>query len=97
MDRRDFLNLSTKGAIGAATLGLIGCSSADVENAASEDAALPEMTLEMATSWPLSLDTIYGGAQIFSEAVSRLTQGRLTVNPRAAGEIVGGTEVLGAV
>jgi TRAP-type mannitol/chloroaromatic compound transport system substrate-binding protein len=51
----------------------------------------------MATSWPTGLVTIFGGAQKFEQEVSRLTGGRLTINAKPAGEIVGGLEVLTAV
>ncbi len=58
---------------------------------------LPIINWEMATSWPLGLDTIFGSAQRFSERVSALSGGRFTITPRPAGEIVGGLEVLDAV
>ena len=51
----------------------------------------------MATSWPLALPTIYGGAEIFASELSRLTGGKFKITPRPAGEIVGGLEVLTAV
>jgi len=51
----------------------------------------------MATSWPQALDTIYGGAQTISDRVSAMTNGRFTIDPYAAGEIVPGLEVLDAV
>ena len=54
----------------------------------------PEIEWEMGTSWPLSLDTIYGGAQDFAERVSAMTGGRFNITPRAAGELVPGLEVL---
>jgi len=57
----------------------------------------PEIEWEMATSWPTALVTIFGGAQRFAEEVGRLTGGKFKINARAAGEIVGGTEVLGTV
>ncbi|NNF54273.1 MAG: ABC transporter substrate-binding protein [Acidimicrobiales bacterium] len=62
-----------------------------------QDSDLPEIEWEMATSWPLSLDTIFGGAVIFADTLSELTAGRFKVNPRAAGELAGGLEVLNAV
>ena len=93
MKRRDFIGL----AAAATTAGVISCSSADVADEAAADAALPEINWEMGTSWPLGLDTIYGGAVTFGETLSALTAGKFTVTPRAAGELVGGTEVLGAV
>ena len=54
----------------------------------------PEIEWEMGTSWPLSLDTIYGGAVDFAERVSALTGGRFRITPRAGGELVPGLEVL---
>jgi hypothetical protein len=57
----------------------------------------PEISWDMATSWPLALPTLFGGAQSFANDVSRLTGGKFTITPRAAGEIVGGLEVLPAV
>ena len=54
----------------------------------------PEIEWEMGTSWPLALDTIYGGAVDFAERVSALTGGRFRITPRAGGELVPGLEVL---
>ncbi len=54
----------------------------------------PEIEWEMGTSWPLALDTIYGGAVDFAERVSRLTGGRFRITPRAGGELVPALEVL---
>ena len=64
---------------------------------AAGDSSLPEIDIEMATSWPLSLDTIFGGAVVFADTLSALSGGRFTVTPRAGGELVGGLEVLPAV
>jgi len=59
--------------------------------------ALPEITWDMATSWPVGLDTIFGGAQTVADRVSAMTNGKFTINPRAAGELAKGTEVLDVV
>lgn len=61
------------------------------------DSALPEINWEIATSWPLSLDTIFGGAETFAENVGRLTNGRFNITARAAGELAPGLEVLNVV
>ena len=66
----------------------------DIVEATSD---LPEIEWEMATSWPTALVTIFGGAQFFTEQVSRLTGGKFKINARPAGEIVGGLEVLPTV
>ena len=57
----------------------------------------PEIEWDMATSWPLALPTLFGGAQVFCDELARLTGGKFRITPRAAGEIVGGLEVLPAV
>ena len=57
----------------------------------------PEIEWEMATSWPAALVTLFGSAQHFANEVGRLTGGRFKINPRPAGEIVGGLEVLPTV
>ncbi len=111
MERREFLGMATKGAAGAALIGLAGCQSEEtpevveqaqetaqeVQDVIAQESGFPEITWEMATSWPLALDTIYGGAEIFANRLSQITGGKFTVLPRAAGELVGGTEVLDAV
>ena len=51
----------------------------------------------MATSWPHSLDTIFGGAQTISRRVAELSEGSFQIEPYAAGELVPGLEVLDAV
>ena len=58
---------------------------------------LPNVRWQMVTSWPKSLDTIYGGAQTICDRVAAMTGGRFTIEPYAAGEIVPGLEVLDAV
>ncbi len=58
---------------------------------------LPTISWDMATSWPVALDIIFGGAQTVADRVSALTGGRFTITPRAAGELAGGTEVLDVV
>jgi len=73
-------------------------SSSDEETVElAQDEGLPEIEIDMATSWPTGLVTIFGGASQFAQQVSRLTGGRFKINERPAGEIVGGLEVLTAV
>ena len=92
MDRREFL---TKSGVAAAGVGLVGGAgkSAAAANRVSL-ADLPDIEWEMPTSWPLNLDTIYGGAEVFAEEVGRLTGGKFVITPRAGGEVVPGLEVL---
>ena len=92
MDRREFL---TKSGVAAAGIGLVGGAgkAASAANKVSL-ADLPDIEWEMPTSWPLNLDTIYGGAEVFAEEVGRLTGGKFVITPRAGGEVVPGLEVL---
>jgi TRAP-type mannitol/chloroaromatic compound transport system substrate-binding protein len=58
---------------------------------------LPNVKWKMVTSWPRSLETIFGGAQTVCDRVKAMTGGRFDITPYAAGEIVPGLEVLDAV
>ena len=84
---------------GASDAGTVaeGSSSDEETVQLAQDDGLPEIAIDMATSWPASLVTIFGGATKFQDEVARLTGGRLTITARPAGEIVGGGEVLPAV
>lgn len=104
MNRREFLtNVATKAA-GGAVIGLAaGCSfgatpaAQEVQQAIAQDSALPELKWEMATSWPPSVDILFGSAQLFTEVVKSLTGGRFQITARAAGELAPGTQVLDVV
>lgn len=66
-------------------------------NAAAQSSDLPSIEWQMATSWPVSLDTIFGGAEVFAQRVSAMTAGKFVITPRAAGELAPGTQVLDVV
>jgi TRAP-type mannitol/chloroaromatic compound transport system substrate-binding protein len=51
----------------------------------------------MTTSWPKSLDTIYGSADAMCQRIAKLTNGQFQVQPFAAGEIVGAVQAFDAV
>ena len=93
MERREFLSLAAKGAFGAAALAACSTGDDDLDEAVGAS-DLPEITWELATSWPTSLDTIYGGAVTFAERVTAMTQGKFTINARAGGEVVPALEIL---
>ena len=57
----------------------------------------PTVSWRMATSWPKSLDTLFGGADLVGKRVAEATGGKFTIKVFAAGEIVGGLQVLDAV
>lgn len=93
MKRRKFLGNT---AISAASVAALGACTRTA-TAPGNTTALPRMRWRMATSWPKSLDTIYGGADTVCKRVSEMTDGRFTITPFAAGEIVPGLQVLDAV
>ena len=71
--------------------------SQELEEAVQAEQSLPELNWEIATSWPVALDTIFGGAQTFAERVTAMTGGKFTMTARAAGELAPGLEVLNVV
>lgn len=84
MHRRDLL----KGAgltLGAGFLG------------AARAAELPVVRWRLASSFPKSLDTIYGAAEQLAARVQAITDGRFQIRVFAGGELVPGLQVLDAV
>ncbi len=55
---------------------------------------LPEIEWEMATSWPIVLDTIYGGAGFFADRVRAMTGGKFNITAAPGGELVPALEIL---
>jgi TRAP-type mannitol/chloroaromatic compound transport system substrate-binding protein len=85
MKRRDFLK---KAGIGVAASAAFGPAFAQ---------ASPTVRWRLASSFPKSLDTIYGAAEVLAERVSALTGGKFQIRPYQAGEIVPGLQVMDAV
>src|SRR6187397_3628536 len=59
--------------------------------------SMPEVKWRMPTSWPKSLDTLYGGCEYFAKRVAEITDNKFQIQVFAAGEIVPGLQVLDAV
>lgn len=72
-------------------------NAANTASATAAQSDLPNVEWQMATSWPVSLDTIFGGAEVFAQRVSAMTGGKFVISPRAAGELAPGTQVLDVV
>jgi len=86
MQRRSFLKKAGAGlAAGAVAAPAIG------------QGALPEVKWRLASSFPKSLDTIYGGAVTISERCARATNGKFQIQVFAGGEIVPPFGVVDAV
>ncbi|SFL44232.1 TRAP transporter substrate-binding protein [Rugamonas rubra] len=85
MERRSFLK---KTAVGASAAALAAPALAQVH---------PAISWRLASSFPKTLDTIFGACDKFVKRVSELTGGKFVIRPFAAGEIVPGLQVLDAV
>ena len=84
MKRRDFLKVSAAGAAATAV-----ASPAIAQSS-------PEIKWRMTSSFPKSLDTIYGGADHFVKQVAEMTDNKFQIQLFAAGEIVPGLQALDA-
>jgi TRAP-type mannitol/chloroaromatic compound transport system substrate-binding protein len=85
MKRRDFIKTAGVGVAGAAI-----ASPAIAQS-------MPELKWRLTSSFPKSLDTIYGAAEVFSKAVAEATDNKFHIQVFAAGEIVPGLQVADAV
>jgi TRAP-type mannitol/chloroaromatic compound transport system substrate-binding protein len=99
MKRRNLLNTVALGAGSAAALAACGqaTNQASSQATAAPTGDLPEINWDMATSWPLSLDTIFGGAQVLADRLAAITNGKFKITPRAAVEVAPPLEVLDVV
>ena len=84
MKRREFLQ--------AASVGLATAAVASPAIAQSS----PEIKWRLTSSFPKSLDTIYGASEIFAKAVAEATDNRFQIQVFAAGEIVPGLQAIDA-
>jgi TRAP-type mannitol/chloroaromatic compound transport system substrate-binding protein len=84
MKRRSFL--AAAGAAGAVALAAPALAQSQ-----------PKIKWRIASSFPKSLDTIYGGGETFAKAISEMTDGNFTAQVFAAGELVPGLEAANAV
>lgn len=85
MQRRTFLS---SGAAAAAAGALAAPAIAQ---------GLPSIRWRLASSFPKSLDTLFGGAELLADRLNKITGGKFQIRLFAAGEIVPGLQVLDAV
>lgn len=76
MERRSFLRRA----------GVAGAAAAAVAPAVVQ--AQPTLRWRLASSFPKSLDTIFGTAEVFSKKVSDLTGGKFQISVHASGELL---------
>ncbi|MDJ1182746.1 TRAP transporter substrate-binding protein [Roseofilum casamattae] len=98
MKRRNLINQL---ALGTATAySLAACQSQTQSQAEPDPQPTPSQPLirwRMATSWPKSLDIIFGAAEILCRRVEEMTEGRFSITPYPAGEIISPLEILEGV
>ena len=75
MDRRSIIKRA----------GMAGVLAAGVAPAVHAQAAI---RWRLASSFPKSLDTIYGGAEVFSKAVKAMSGGKFEISVHAGGELM---------
>src|SRR5229473_7481998 len=89
MQRRKFLRTA---GVGGATIAAAGTLAAP-----AIAQSMPEVKWRLASSFPKSLDTIYGAGEYFAKRVAALTDNKFQIRVFAAGEIVPGLQVVDAV
>ncbi|NET10413.1 MAG: ABC transporter substrate-binding protein [Symploca sp. SIO2B6] len=100
MRLRNFFNQIAIGGLGAA--GLAACSNpsqtSDSQVAETEfSSKQPFIQWKMPTSWPKEAEMLYGSAAKLCQRISEMTDGRFSITPYEAGELVEGLDILDAL
>ncbi|MCX7792613.1 MAG: ABC transporter substrate-binding protein, partial [Chloroflexaceae bacterium] len=82
------------GATSPAAGGATAEPTAPQAQAPAQGSSLPAVEWRMGTSWPIALDTIYGGATVLAERVGELSGGMFKITTFPAGELFPGLEVV---
>jgi TRAP-type mannitol/chloroaromatic compound transport system substrate-binding protein len=85
MKRREFLKAGAVGAAGSAVAMPAIAQS------------MPGIKWRLTSSFPKSLDTIYGGGEVFAKTLAEITDNQFQVQVFAAGELVGAFQAIDAV
>ncbi len=88
IDRRKLIRAGAAG-------GLIGAASGVAAPAIAQ--SNPEVKWRCTSSFPKSLDTLFGSLEFFCKRIAELTDNKFTITPFAAGEIVPGLQAQDAV
>ena len=94
MKRRQFVRNASLTVAGGALV--TGCASGETGTAAAVQTR-PRVNWRLTSSFPRSLDTIYGAAEVLANRVAQLTDGRFTIRVFPAGELVPYNQVLETV
>lgn len=92
LDRRSFIGRAAKTSLGAGAAGLtLGLAKPAIAQ------QQPKVNWRCASSFPTSVDTIFGASELMAEYVRNASDGQFDIQVLAAGEIVPGGQVLDAV
>jgi TRAP-type mannitol/chloroaromatic compound transport system substrate-binding protein len=94
LKRRNFLK---KTSIAAASGSVLAACGSETGNSGPAIQTNQRVRWRLASSFPRSLDTIFGAAEVLSETLEKITDGRFQVRAYPAGELVPGLQVLDAV
>ena len=89
MQRRRFLRTAGVGGGAVAVSGALAAPAIAQSN--------PEVKWRLASSFPKSLDTLYGAPEYMAKRIAELSENKFHIQVFAAGEIVPGLQVLDAV
>src|SRR6266446_7107406 len=89
MQRRKFMKTAGVGAASVAAASTVA--------APAIAQSMPEVKWRLTSSFPKSLDTLYGGSEVFAKMCGEMSDGKFQVRVFAAGEIVPGLQVADAV
>ena len=96
MKRRQFL-ASLAGFGAGAAAGLAACNQPESTGEGPAVQTQRQVRWRLASSFPRSLDTLFGGAETLSKRVSEMTDGNFDIRVYPAGELVPGLQVMDAV
>jgi len=89
MKRRKFIRTAGVGAAGVAAVSAVA--------APAIAQSMPDVKWRLTSSFPKSLDTLYGGSELFAKTIAEMSDNKFQVRVFAAGEIVPGLQVADAV
>jgi len=89
MQRRKFLRSAGMGAAATAVTSAVA--------APAIAQSMPELNWRLTSSFPKSLDTLYGGAERIAKIIAEATDNKFQIRTFAAGEIVPGLQVVDAI
>ncbi len=107
MERRSFLKKAGVGLAAGAAVGLTACGKSEQTAAPAPAPAAPaapavqtgspSIQWRMTSSFPKSIDTLYGSAELLTNRLREITGGKFDIRVFPAGEIVPGLQALDAV